>query len=149
MTNLPTESTINEALIALARSFLQYVEESWPWVDQGHRGIEQQVRDLAVRQRQDASELVDLLISRDWPIDFGSFPTEYTDLHFISLSALFDWLQNSQSQIIARLAAATQSFRDASDDQAAELTEAIGVRQREIAGTLSDLQRELAAAPSV
>ena len=58
MTNLPTESIINEALISLARSFLQYVVESWPWVDQSHRGIEQEVRALAARQRQDASELV-------------------------------------------------------------------------------------------
>ncbi|MEO2034126.1 MAG: hypothetical protein ABGZ35_18790 [Planctomycetaceae bacterium] len=148
MTNPPTESTINEALIGLARSFLQYVAESWPWVDESDRAIDVQVQELAAHQRQDVRELVQLLIGRDWPIDFGTFPTEYTDLHFISLSTLFDWLQNGQRQIADRLAAAAQALRDASDDQGTTLIEAIAIRQNDIAVSLKELQQELMSAPS-
>ena len=148
MTNLPTESAINEVLIGLGRSFLQYVAESWPWVDESDRTIEEQVQVLAARQRQDVGELVQLLIGREWPIDFGTFPTEYTDLHFISLSTLFDWLQNGQRQIADRLAGTAKSLRDSSDDQGTALIEAIAVRQNDIGVSLKELQQELKNAPS-
>jgi hypothetical protein len=143
MTNPPTESIINEALIGLARSFLQYVAESWPWVDVSQHTIEKQLQVLATRQREDVSELVQLFIDRELPIDFGVFPTEYTDLQFISLATLLDWLQNGQSQIADRLAAAAQSLRESSDEQATALIEAIAVRQQDIAASLKELQREL------
>lgn len=144
MTNQPTESTINEALIGLSRSFLQYVAESWPWVDESDRGIEEQVQVLATRQRQDVGDLVQLLIERDWAIDFGTFPTEYTDLHFISLSTLFDWLQNGQTRIADRLASTVQLLRSASDEPAAAIVEAIALRQNDLASALKELQQELA-----
>lgn len=144
MTSPATESTINEALIGLSRSFLQYVAESWPWVDEADRGIEEQVQVLAARQRQDVGQLVELLLARDWAIDFGTYPTEYTDLHFISLAALFSLLQNGQSQIADRLAGAVQTLRDASDAEAVELLEAIAIRQNDLAAALKELQQELA-----
>ncbi len=147
MTNQPTESSINEALIGLSRSFLQYVAESWPWVDESAGRIEEQVQILAGRQRQDVSELVHLLTDRDWPIDFGTFPTEYTDLHFISLSTLFDWLSNGQRQIADLLAATVQSLRAGSDESAATLLEAIALRQNDVASALKELQQELADSP--
>ena len=144
MTNLPTESTINDVLIALSRSFLQYVAECWPWVDVTDRGIELQVQGLAARQRQDVSELVHLLIRREWAIDFGSFPTEYTDLHFISLGTLLERLQIGQSRIADRLMAATQALCDSSDEEAKSLVEAISGRQKDIGNSIQQLQQELA-----
>ncbi len=148
MTNLPTESTINGVLIALSRSFLQYVAESRPWVDEVDRGIEEQVQALAARQRQDVGEIVQLLIDRDWPIDFGSFPTEYTDLHFISLSTLFDRLQTGQSRIADRLAAVTQSLCESSDKQATVLMDSIAERHSDVGSSLQQLQQKLAGSPT-
>ena len=144
MANPATESIINDALIGLSRSFLQYVAESWPWVDEADRAIEQQVHVLAARQRQDVGDLVQLLLERDWPIDFGTFPTEYTDLHFISLSALFSLLQNGQSQIAARLSAAVQALRDASDDHAVAVLERVAIQQDDLGRVMQELQQELA-----
>ncbi|MCH2212182.1 MAG: hypothetical protein MK110_12830 [Fuerstiella sp.] len=143
MTNPPTASIINEALIGLARSFLQYVAESWPWVDVSHQSIEKQLQLLAARQREDVSELVQLLIDRELPIDIGVFPTEYTDLHFISLVTLLDWLQIGQSRISDRLAAAAQSLRESADEDALDLIEAIAGRQQNLAASLRELQQEL------
>lgn len=144
MTNQPTESIINEALIGLSRSFLQYVAESWPWVDETDRTIEEQMQVLAERQRQDVSELVQLLLARDWSIDFGTFPTEYTDLHFISLSTLFEWLENGQQKIAGLLAATKQALSEVSDDEATALVDAIIMRQGEVGTALKELQQELA-----
>lgn len=144
MSNQPTESIINEALIGLSRSFLQYVAESWPWVDETDRTIEEQMQVLAERQRQDVSELVQLLLARDWSIDFGTFPTEYTDLHFISLSTLFERLENGQQKIAGRLAATKQALGEVSDEQATALVDAIILRQGDLAAGLKKLQQELA-----
>ncbi len=144
MTNPATESIINEALIGLSRSFLQYVSESWPWVDEADRGIEEQVQVLAARQRQDVSELVRLLMERDWPIDFGTFPTEYTDLHFISLSTVFTWLQNGQQQIAERLTGILERLQEASDSEAVSMIEAIIMQQNDLGTALQELQQQLA-----
>ena len=144
MSNQPTESIINEALIGLSRSFLQYVAESWPWVDETDRTIEEQMQVLAERQRQDVSELVQLLLARDWSIDFGTFPTEYTDLHFISLSTLFERLENGQQKIAGRLAATKQALGEVSDEEATALVDAIILRQSDLAAGLKKLQQELA-----
>ena len=147
MTNLPTELTINSAVIVLSRSFLQYVAESWPWVDKADRGAEEQVQALAARQRRDVAEIVQLLVDRDWPIDFGSFPTEYTDLHFISLSTLLDRLQTGQRHTADRLTAVTQSLRDSFDKQATVLMESVTERHSHVGASLQQLQQKLSSSP--
>lgn len=144
MTQVPTEQTINTALIGLSRSFLQYVAESWPWVDVADRSIEEQLHVLAARQRQDVGELVDLLLDRDWSIDFGTYPTEYTDLHFISLTALFEWLTIGQAQIAELLEATQQTLREAGDQLGAQLVETIALRQNDLSNAMKELQQELA-----
>jgi len=32
--------------------------------------------------------MVELLDQRGWTVDFGGYPTDYTDLHFVSLEFL-------------------------------------------------------------
>lgn len=141
---MPTEPTINNALISLSRSFLQYVAESWPWVDVDAQQVEDQLQVLAARQRQDVGDIVQLLTDRDWFIDFGTYPTEYTDLHFISLASIFDWLLNGQSQIADRLAEALTSLKEAGDTAASELLETVALRQNDLASAIKELQQELA-----
>jgi hypothetical protein len=144
MTHVPTEQTINTALIGLSRSFLQYVAESWPWVDVADRSIEQRLQVLASRERQDVGELVELLLDRDWSIDFGTYPTEYTDLHFISLTALFEWLLIGQDQIADMLSSTQQTLKEAGDQSAMQLVETIASRQKDLAQALKELRQELA-----
>jgi hypothetical protein len=144
MTHVPTEQTMNTALIGLSRSFLQYVAESWPWVDEADRSIERQLQILASRQRLDVGDLVGFLVDRDWNVDFGTFPTEYTDLHFISLSALFEWLTVGQAQIDRLLSSTQQMLKETEDLPALHLVEAIALSQNDIAKAMKELQQELA-----
>ena len=141
---MSTEPTINNALISLSRSFLQYVAESWPWVDVNAQQVEDQLHVLAARQRQDVGDIVQLLTDRDWFIDFGTYPTEYTDLHFISLASMLDWLLNGQSQIADRLAEALASLKEAGDATASELLETVALRQNDLTSAIKELQQELA-----
>lgn len=136
------ESVLNSVLIDTARSFLQYMSEASPWVGEQALSIGEQVSVLAARQRQDVSDIVSLLTSREFPIDFGAYPTEYTDQQFLSLESLFHNLRASQDLVCSSISSGLQAI--GTDDEAATaLLSAIDVRQKEVAHALKELQREL------
>jgi len=139
-----SESVLNNVLIDMACSFLQYVAEAWPWVSTQDHSVEEQVNAIAARQRQDVAEIVALLTAREQFIDFGSFPTEYTDLQFIALEALFDSLHGSQQIVCDSIASALSQLRDGSDEEAVNLLTAIETRQTEAATALKEVQEQLA-----
>lgn len=138
-----TESVLNSVLIDMARSFLQYVAEAWPWVSTQDHSVEEQVNGIAARQRQDVADIVSLLTAREHFIDFGSFPTEYTDLQFIALEALFDSLHRSQATVCDSIAAALSQLREGRDEEAVDLLAAIEIRQKEAATALKEVQEQL------
>ena len=141
--NQQTESVLNGVLIDMSRSFLQYVAESWPWVDAQSQSVEEQVMVIAARQRQDVGDLVALLTAREHFIDFGTFPTEYTDLQFLALESLFDHLHHSQSSVCNSISAALSQLDGSGDDAAIDLLKAIEGRQKEAATALKELQTQL------
>ncbi len=151
MVGQDNEPVLNNVLIAMARSFLQYVSESWPWVPGGAAAatVEEQVRMIAAQQRQGVGDLVELLTEREHFIDFGSYPTEYTDLQFLSLEALMESLINSQQYVCRLLADAVVSLRTAGDDDAADLVQTIELRQQDAAGALLELRQQLRKAVPV
>lgn len=137
-----TESVLNSVLIDMARSFLQYMSEASPWVGEQALSIGEQVAVLAVRQRQDVSDIVSLLSSREYPIDLGAYPTEYTDQQFLSLEALFNNLRASQDLVCDSINNGLQAI-GTDDEIATGLLSAIDVRQKEVGHALKELQREL------
>ena len=139
-----SESVLNGVLIDMARSFLQYVAEGWPWVSTEAQAIEEQVLVIAAWQRQDVAEIADLLTEREHFIDFGTFPTEYTDMQFLALGSAFEWLHNSQAIVLGSLENAVDRLHDDADAQT--LLQAIHVRQKESADALKELQEEYASA---
>lgn len=143
MTCQDNEILLNNVLIAMARSFLQYASESWPWVSTETGSVDQQVQIIAARQRQDVSEIVDLLVKREHFIDFGSYPTEYTDLQFLSLQSAMVRIHNSQQHVLRRLADASVSLRAAGDTEAADLLANIEGHERDATRILDELRVEL------
>ena len=135
-----SQTALNSALIDMSRSFLQYVAEGWPWVDSEHQAVGDQVLALAESQRGDVAAIVELLTEREQFIDFGSFPTEYTDLQFLALDAMFDWLENSQQGVIASTAVAAQAVKSVDDADASELMEVIHSRQKELIEKLKEVR---------
>lgn len=143
MTCQDNEAVLNNTLIQMACSFLQYVAESWPWVSNEANSIEPQVRVLAARQRQDVAEIVNLLTAREHFIDFGSFPTEYTDQQFLALQTLIIRLKASQNLICQRIALAAESLKTAGDSEAANLLETIEAHEADILKALGEVEQEL------
>lgn len=143
MTCQDNEILLNNTLIQMSCSFLQYVSESWPWVRLEATSIEEQVRVLAARQRQDVGEVVSLLSAREYHIDFGSFPTEYTDQQFLGLAVLIGRLKHSQKLICDRISSAVTSLTSAGDSEASEVLRVVGQHEADILKALGEIEQEL------
>lgn len=141
--NQQTESVLNGVLIDMARSFLQYVAEGWPWVDSQSQSVEDQVLVIAERQRQDVADIAALLTAREHFIDFGTFPTEYTDLQFLALESLFENLHSSQNSVCESITGAVSQIASSGDEAAVGLLKAVEVRQKEAATALKELETQL------
>jgi hypothetical protein len=137
------DAKLNDLLVELGRSLLQYADESWPWARTNEAAAEKTVRDAAARQREHVGRLADLLADRNWPIDFGNFPTDYTDLHFLSLDFFLPRLAEAQDDDVAELDEAVHSCAD--DPEAVELLKDVLAGEREIAASLKTLAAGLAA----
>jgi hypothetical protein len=143
MTCQDNEILLNNVLIQMARSFLQYGGECSLWVSLDKSSQEAQVLVLAARQRQDVGEIVQLLTQREHFIDFGSFPTEYTDQQFLSLSAMMPRLLSSQELVCRRAELAAESLRTTGDDEAGSLMTRISSHERDILHGLREISAEL------
>ena len=127
----------------MACSFMQYVSESSPWVSVTEQRVGEQFLVIAARQRQDVADIAKLLTEREQRVDFGSFPTEYTDLQFLALDRMFEMLRYSHDLVLASIASGMKAVQEAGDEEAVKLLAAVQVRQKEAAHALKELQQEL------
>jgi hypothetical protein len=135
------EVILNRVLIQLSRSFLQYVSESSPWVRYDAPGLAAEIESLASKQREDVGLLVELLNEREHFVDFGSFPTEYTDQQFLGLDVLIGRLERSQSRINGLIATAVESVK--ADEEAASLLSQVSQAERQIENSLASIAKDL------
>lgn len=119
---------LNLALIRLRRNLLQYAGECWVWASAA-RGRERDVLDKIVTDQSHAvAALSDLLLSRHHSIDFGTYPTEFTDLHYVSLDFLHGQLVAEQTRLVQDLEAIEAAV--AADPQAVALLSEIVIVAR-------------------
>lgn len=130
---------LNHLLIRLLRSLLQYASECWPWASVDESGEQQAILEMGQVQLAHVHRLVDLLVERGWSIDFGNYPTEFTDLNYVGLDFLLGELIADEAKSITEL---ERAQADLAGDSAAGLVAEILVAERANAAKL----RELAAA---
>ena len=137
MTDSQYNSELNLLLINLGRSLLQYVEACSPWSGDETQG--NPLDELVIAQKDDTARLTDLLIRRRWNIDFGSFPTEYSDLHFVALDYLLLQLIVNQEALISDIEQTQKA--SAGDSSALELLSEILSSERGILTKLQSLSK--------
>jgi len=93
-------AVLNDLLICLYRSLLQYTIECWPWTDDSELEQRQAIEELATRQRAQVGRIVELLESRQYPIDFGQYP-DWSELHYVALEYLLAKLIEDEANITA------------------------------------------------
>ena len=123
MAHVQHNATLNQLLIDLGRSLLQYVGQCSSWSSHSQAAMEQALPKLVATQEQLVGQLAELLRERRWTIDFGGFPSTFTDLHFLSLSYLIKQIVINQKAIICELEEAAHTCID--DPEAAALIDEI------------------------
>jgi hypothetical protein len=106
---------INSLFLRLHRSLLQYLGECWPWSDDlsesDLRAREVLTHSLAT-QRKNADRLAHELDKANYIITFGSYPTSFTDLQYLSLTYLLKQVVISQIEILKLLDKAAAVYPD-------------------------------------
>lgn len=144
MANVQHNTKLNELLILLSRSLLQYVGHCSTWSGQSDAALAEQFPSIVETQQDHVAQLSELLVERRWTIDFGGFPADYTDLHFLSLKYLVKNIVVNQRSIITELEDASHVCVD--DPEAAALIGEILVSEREITDRLASLVKQPVAA---
>ena len=103
---------LNQLVVDLGRSLLQFVGEVSPWTPANAGAARDAVARLVSRQQHDVTRLTDLLVARGCPIDFGMYPPDFTDLHFLSLKSLLPRVIASQETLVAELNEAAHTCID-------------------------------------
>lgn len=136
------DAKLNDLLVDLHYSLLQYVAETSPWSQQPAAAAV--VETLAAQQQRHVARLVDLLRTRNWSIDFGTYPSEYTDLQYLSVEFFLPRLIAAQLAVVTELDEAVHTCID--DAVAVTLLRDILVGEQEILTQLQQLQPQAALA---
>ena len=144
MVNVEHNAKLNRLLIAIGRSLLQYVGHCSSWTSRSDQKIAEEFPSLVAAQQEHVAELAELLISRRWSVDYGGFPAQFTDLHFLSLKYLLKIIVTNQKSVLNELEDASHTCVD--DPEAATLIEEILSSERQITERLELLGKPGVAA---
>jgi hypothetical protein len=136
--------TLNEVLIALNRSLLMYVQEAWPWTSKEGDAERVEIMSMADRRQENVASIVELLSSRGAAVEFGVYPVEFTDLHYIALDYLLTLLLESEQQAVDAVAKGARELAT-SDPEGAHLLETILTSEKDTVSRLQALAKAHAA----
>lgn len=137
MAHVQHNAKLNQLLIDVGRSLLQYAGHCSSWASRKQAVIEQQFPKLVAEQQHHIAQLSDLLTERRWTIDFGGFPATYTDYHFLSLTYLLKLIVVNQRALLVELEEAAHTCVD--DPEAASLIGEILTSERQITEQLQTM----------
>jgi hypothetical protein len=136
---------LNDVLIVICRSLLQFAAEAWPWTRETSNGALTDVDGLIAAQKTRIEKLSDLLDGRRWTIDFGAYP-DFTDLYYLSLEFVLPHLVANQQAVVKEIEAALPQC--AGDAEGAALLEEILHGERAALSKLEELTRPQPHAPA-
>jgi hypothetical protein len=134
---------LNEVLIVMGRSLLQYAGLAWPWTSNGSDSLRTAVNELTAAQSSRIAKLSAFLDSRRYTLDFGSFP-DFSDLHYLALAFVLPQLIENERSVVKAIEAALA--RCTEDAEGAALLSEILAGER---STLARLEELSGPAPSV
>ncbi len=143
MVQVQHNAKLNQLLIDIGRSLLQYVGHCSSWSSRSDAALAAEFPSLVATQQEHVGQLSELLTERRWSIDFGGFPATYTDLHFLSLKYLVKIILTNQKAVLAELEEASHTCVD--DPEAAALIAEILTSERQITDRLQSLAKPAVA----
>ncbi|MFV0445577.1 MAG: hypothetical protein ACK5Q5_18505 [Planctomycetaceae bacterium] len=102
MTDTTLCDLVNDLLVNLGRSLLQYAGEAWPWSSAHDSGdLQRRVQQLGEMQRESVRSLATMLDGEGHAVDFGVYPDEYTSLHYVSLKYLIEQMIANEGALVS------------------------------------------------
>ena len=138
MSDQQTIDVLNRLMAIHYRSLPMYLSHAPPWKTRGDERAAETLGDVVADQQQMCHRFSAEIQRRGGTIDTGEFPTEYTDMHFLSLDYVLGRLIDAQRQDIAQIESCVAAAPDAEIRALAE--ESLGMAK----GHLDSLE-ELAA----
>lgn len=123
---MPTPETLillNDLLVSIHRSLLQYAAEAWPWTDAHDAETRNQVLEAARKQQESIRELAVYLDRHGHTIAWGQYPVAFTSLHFVSVEYLADRIIAGQQKIVDKCRRVADQI--AEDQRAARMVESL------------------------
>ncbi len=137
MPSIQHNAQLNHLVVDLGCSLLQFVGEVSPWSPANAGAARDSVACLVKQQRRHTDQLVELLTERRYPVEFGVYPADFTDLHFLSLKAMLPRIIENQNALIAELDEAVHTCID--DAEAIEVLTTVLAGERSITAELKNL----------
>ncbi len=122
------EPILNDVLIALHRSLLQYMADASPWSDEQSASSIAPLAEEAASQAETVEGLTELLRERGFPVAFGTY-ADFSNLNYLSLDFLLTRVVKNQAAVVAACESAANALADHPED--AELVQEIVASERE------------------
>lgn len=94
-----TPTQVNELLVAIGRSLLQYTADAYPW-SPANKDLHEPILNLAHQQQDSVRKIVHWLDDECETIDYGTYPVDYTSLHYVSAEFLLKYIISNQTEIV-------------------------------------------------
>ena len=137
MPSIQHNTQLNHLVVDLGCSLLQFVGEVSPWSPANAGAARDSVARLVKQQRRHVDQLVELLTERRYPVEFGVYPADFTDLHFMSLKAMLPRIIENQNALVTELDEAVHTCID--DATAIEVLTTVLADERSITAELKNI----------
>jgi hypothetical protein len=124
---------LNNLLINIDKSLLQYAGEVSLWTAIDAEEEREIYHSLVARQKSNSGAIIDIILERRWELAQGTYPTEYTDLHFVAFDYLATEIAKNEQMIVEKIKETKNTF---SDD-----TEISALLERVLEETLDNIQQ--------
>lgn len=98
-----TIDLLNELLVLHHRSLPMYLTVASPWSHRGDEKATETVQDVIADQKAISQRIADEIQLRGGTVEPGVYPTDFTDLHFLSLDYLLCQLVAAQKNDVAAI----------------------------------------------
>jgi hypothetical protein len=110
--NTMTAALLQRVLMRESYSLLQYLNEAFPWTPSNDRETLDQLQRLS-NENQQAARRIAALLRRQRTVPFsGSFPAEFSTLHYVGLDHLLPRLVAAERWEIEQLARDCEQLQD-------------------------------------
>ena len=103
---------LNNLLINIDKSLLQYAGEVSLWTAIDAEEEREVYHSLVARQKSNSGAILEIILNRRWELTQGTYPTAYTDLHFVAFDYLAAEIAKNEQMIVEIIKETKNAFSE-------------------------------------